>query len=190
MPGSPVDGQEVYYQSTTAGTGGGASDTMATTGAVWHLRYNSSATGSYKWQFVGGGKVSNRVATQEFTSTTNTYVDLATVGPVLTVPLAGDYFVQWGANHYAVTGSTLVAMGIGFGPSASVSYPAGGNAGVQWVIRGQLVSTSSQYMALAAADIKTGMAANDLIRAKYFQNQAAGAYWDNRWINVIPIRVG
>ena len=43
LPGSPVDGQEIYYQDAA----------MATAGIVWHLRYRL-AGGTYKWGLVGG----------------------------------------------------------------------------------------------------------------------------------------
>jgi hypothetical protein len=38
-----VDGQEIYFQ--------------AVAGQLWHLRYRSGASGSYKWEFLGGGYV-------------------------------------------------------------------------------------------------------------------------------------
>ena len=43
LPGSPFDGQEIYYQNAA----------MATAGTVWHLRYRSGG-GTYKWEFLGG----------------------------------------------------------------------------------------------------------------------------------------
>jgi hypothetical protein len=47
LPGSPVDGQEVYYQDSQ----------MAAIGAVWHLRYRAASASIYKWELVGGGKL-------------------------------------------------------------------------------------------------------------------------------------
>ena len=92
LPGSPVDGQEVYYQSTTAGTGGGPTNTMADVGAVWHLRYRS-AGGTYKWEFVGGTQTSHQngggstTCAVSFTS----YAPSSWISPTVKVPLVGTY---------------------------------------------------------------------------------------------------
>ena len=85
------DGQEVFYQSTTAGTGGGATNTMATMGLVWHLRYRSAASGSYKWEAIGGRSIQI------------THSGPGLFGPSVTetaytasgvIPLAGDYDIS------------------------------------------------------------------------------------------------
>jgi hypothetical protein len=90
LPASPVDGQEVYYQSTTAGTGGGASNSMADAGAVWHLRYRAASSSAYKWEFVGGGAVS-AIQTAGLTTVTATTYATDAGAPVITLGLAGDY---------------------------------------------------------------------------------------------------
>ena len=69
LPGSPFDGQEIYFQN--AG--------MATDGIVWHLRYRSGG-GTYKWEFLGGGIWTKTITTSESWNTTS-FSDLTTVGP-------------------------------------------------------------------------------------------------------------
>ena len=93
LPVSPVDGQEIYYQSTTAGTGGGATNTMADVGAAWHLRYRSAASGSYKWEFVGGSTLSHQNGGGSTTCTASfvTYAPTSWTSPTVKVPLAGAY---------------------------------------------------------------------------------------------------
>ena len=102
LPGSPVDGQEVFYQSTTAGTGG-ASNSMADVGAVWHLRYRSASTSAYKWEFVGGGPTTG-VGSGETGFTSSAF---RTNGQAsLTLPaVAGDYFITLQA--YLVSDSAI-----------------------------------------------------------------------------------
>src|SRR4029077_6354783 len=70
LPGSPVDGQECYYQAD------------ATAGIVWHLRYRAAATGPYKWEYLGGPAKATEIATAQPTSGTGSgFSDLATIGP-------------------------------------------------------------------------------------------------------------
>lgn len=87
LPGSPVDGQEIYFQSTA----------MAADGIAWHLRYRATASSVYKWEFLGGAPLYNLVA-QNAGTASGTYTDLATPGPDVTVPLAGDYMVAQGCG--------------------------------------------------------------------------------------------
>lgn len=86
LPATPYDGQEVYYGADP------------TNGVIWHLRYRSAASGSYKWEFIGGDRMR---ATQSPTATENT-TSSASYGagsgatlPSITLPLAGDYNIMW-----------------------------------------------------------------------------------------------
>ena len=79
LPGSPVDGQEIYY----------AAD--ATNGIIWHLRYRSGG-GTYKWEFVGGSSLTAE-DNDSRTVTSGTYADVPTDQVVLTIPVAGEYLV-------------------------------------------------------------------------------------------------
>ena len=97
LPGSPVDGQEVYY----------AAD--ATNGVIWHLRYRSGG-GTYKWEFVGGSplyKADNDVRSV----TSGTFTDIPTDTIVQAVPLAGEYLVQHGANMEINPGNRTALYG-------------------------------------------------------------------------------
>src|SRR4030095_11342304 len=42
LPGSPFDGQEIYYLAD------------ATNSVIWHLRYRAGSSSAYKWEFIGG----------------------------------------------------------------------------------------------------------------------------------------
>ena len=106
LPASPVDGQEfILTDSLTAPT------------YTWRLRY-LAAKASNKWVFVGGSPLYVEVTNPDGTASA-TYVALATAGPSITVPVAGDYFV-----------------GIGFQPSGQATaqgifYMIGGDWDVQ-----------------------------------------------------------
>lgn len=84
-----LDGQIVSTLPTT----GLASDptvyfqnaAMADAGVVWHLKYRSAASGSYKWEFVGGSRLESSTS--------------------ITVPLAGDYEVVVGGKYSPYTGT-------------------------------------------------------------------------------------
>ena len=98
LPGSPFNEQEVYY----------AAD--ATNGVYWHLRYRSASGSTHKWEALGAvAPLTAEVLTSQTTSSA-TYVDLATAGPTVTVPLAGDYLITFGATLYNSTGTNPVTM--------------------------------------------------------------------------------
>lgn len=86
LPGSPVDGQEIYFQDAA----------MATDGVVWHLRYRVAAPGSFKWEFLGGSALHNLNGTSD--SVTATTAVILPNTPLITVPLAGDYRAEWGSQ--------------------------------------------------------------------------------------------
>lgn len=75
LPTSPTDGMEIYYVAD------------ATNGVVWKFRYTASLTG-LKWAFVGGGPLVAPIINGFEATASTTYVDLATVGPTLTMPSA------------------------------------------------------------------------------------------------------
>lgn len=82
LPPGPVDGQEIFY----------AAD--ATNGVIWHLRYRSGASG---WEFIGGPPL-QIYDVNSVTQASSTFADFSTAGPSLTMPLAGDYMVEWTCN--------------------------------------------------------------------------------------------
>lgn len=183
LPGSPADGDEVYYVAD------------ATNGVVWHLRYRSAASGSYKWEYVGGGPLQHYIATAENTTSTS-YANLTTVGPQVTVPLAGDYDVEFGAAIIPTQG--LGAPGWGSPKQASMSYAKGATAAADtWSIGvldppeqgaggGSGTIVQSQY----GQRRETGLAAAAAIIAKYKLVQGSTAQFARRSLKVTPVRVG
>jgi hypothetical protein len=185
LPVSPVDGQEIYYQSTTAGTGGGATNSMATVGAVWHLRYNASASGSYKWQVLGGAPTTHlgvggrTVGVWESAPTTLAFGDLATPGPTIIAPLAGEYLVEGSAMcQSSTTSGELFIWQTGVTPPTWYYADAIGFVGSVW------------YSTLTAKRTVT-VAAGDNVRLYYaVSNFGALCYFWNRNLTLTPIRLG
>jgi hypothetical protein len=169
LPASPVDGQMCYFQTSS----------MATDGIVWHLKYRAGSGSSYKWEFVGGSKWLKEVSTQETTASTS-YANLATTGPTVTAPLAGEYVVFLSAEMWDFTSPATVWMSYSVGAAAAVDADAieispngGETAGAFHVTREK---------------IKT-LAASDALTAKYKVNAGTGSF-RYRVIAIIPIRVG
>ena len=180
LPASPIDGTEVYYQSTTAGTGGGATDTMADVGAVWHLRYRAASSSAYKWEFVGGGAVygvAGTGATDE-TTTSVTFTDLATVGPSVTVALAGHYEMEFDLEAFRCDG--------GAGTDAYISFSRGSTAADN---ANRISNGAGQLSPGSAHRLWTGLTANDVIRAKYAVSSSTGRFRGKRTMFITPIRV-
>lgn len=171
LPVSPVDAQEIYYLAD------------ATNGIVWHLRYRAASASTSKWEFVGGSELLNEVTAQEST-TSAAYADLTTVGPSVTVPLAGDYVVEIGARMWGDTVNN----------SAGMSYAIGATAAA--VADGIETYTNAAATFVGPATnvgrprVKTGLAAATVLRAKYRLTASGSAVFHNRWMRVKPVRVG
>lgn len=168
LPAGPVDGQECYYLADS------------TAGVVWHLRYRAaSPDATYRWEYVGGPPLSAEVLTDQ-SSTATAYADLATLGPDVTLPLAGWYDVELGAYGYSSsTPATNVYM----------SYAAGGTAASD---NDAVLIGAAGFLAFSAyrRHRRGPFAAGTLLRAKYRASTAAT--WDaaQRRLHAWPVKVG
>jgi len=167
LPGSPVDGQECYYQSAA----------MAALGIVWHLRYRAGG-GTFKWECVGAPALLGEVVTSEQRAATG-YGDLATVGPDVTVPLAGEYMVEAGFTFNAAT--AMVAY---------MSYSRGGTAAQDATATHGTVSMAAVTGSFMRTVSPLTLAAGDLLRGKYRGSTTDNVVYQNRWLRVTPRRVG
>jgi hypothetical protein len=109
LPGSPSDGDEIYFQN--AG--------MATDGIAWTFRYRAGG-GTYKWEFVGGPSWCKEVAANENAAVSVSYSDFATVGPTVTAPLAGDYMIAIAAFIQTPTTNSTGSAAPAFGATAAI----------------------------------------------------------------------
>jgi hypothetical protein len=165
LPASPFDGQAIYFQSAS----------MAEAGVIWHLRYRAASASAHKWEFVGGPPIASEVAAQQGTKATS-FVDLATAGPSITAPLAGDYEIgvaMRGINaaaDFAVSG-----LLVGAEPS-SWQIVLGGTAATQ-----ANVARTARLADLAAAIV---------VKMQYHSNSGGEAQFMERRLTMTPVRVG
>jgi hypothetical protein len=174
IPASPSDADECYYQSAA----------MATLGLVWHFRYRASA-GTYKWEFVGGSDWLDEVVTDESLSVTN-YTDLTTVGPQITVPLAGEYEIFGAVNMYIlVNNNVALTVAPKFGGAATaetdriaqINCAATGGANAQGSINSSWIR-------------RTIASANTLVKLQYRVSSVGivGNFRERR-LRIRPVRV-
>lgn len=164
LPATADEGDQIVYDTGTAGV-------------RWHLVYDTSDGTTYPWLFIGGSPLEAEVTTSE--SRTNTaYGALATVGPSVTVPLAGDYDVWIGAT--VTPGSP--------GVIAKMSYDIGGTGAVDAdAVR---VHTGATQVSSNRPRRKTALSASTALVSKYAETVATGSTWQDRWMRVQPVRVG
>jgi len=172
LPGSPADGDEVYYTAD------------ATNGIYWHLKYIASQPAGKRWVYVGGPPLSDEILTNSSRANA-AYGDLAaTVGPQVTVPLAGDYELRGGALGFiSATGNSTLIAALKLGTAATsdneiVSYQA--TAGI---------TPATAQGSAGSGQMRRTLAASDVVKMQYKASAGTGA-WLNRWLKVLPVRVG
>jgi hypothetical protein len=147
-----------------------------TNGVVWDLVYTNE-NNEMPWNVTGGPPLFNEVEANESTTST-TFVALPTPGPIVTVPLKGDYLVELGA---------LMFQG-GAGVNTNLmSYSIGATAASDNDSTYSL-STTAAGSAVARTKQKTFNAETKLT-SMYRVTGGNGGFMD-RWMRVTPIRVG
>jgi hypothetical protein len=171
LPGSPIDGQQVYYLAD------------ATNGVVWHLRYRAASASAYKWEYVGGPPLFKTIDTDEaFTASAN-FNNPTTVGPDVVPPLNGDFLYQMSAGLYIASQTTGGSMAIGL--SIAGAAPVAVHQALQYAVTGSSAS-------IAKNGLVTGMVAGNAFRIMYFSPTAMGGTPHARFraLQVTPVRVG
>jgi hypothetical protein len=165
LPGSPSKGDRCVFIADEAN------------GIFWNLIYDGE--GEYPWKKIGGPPLFAEVETQEGTKSTS-YANLATTGPSITAPLAGDYMVGIGAyilSEEASTGAYRMSYAIG-GTAASDNDAIVG-------VRG----SGEGHASVARTKRQAGLAASTVFLAKYKVSGGKGGF-RGRWMTIDPIRVG
>jgi hypothetical protein len=166
LPGSPTDGQECYFLAD------------ATNGIIWHFRYRVASGSTYKWEYLGGPELDSLVANNESCAVSGSYINIATIGPQVTVPLAGDYDLSFGARVPSGAATFRAFMSIKLGATAAVDA----NSAVFGTLGNMDGSIARQFRAL-------GIAASSALLAQYRSDVAASSFM-NRWLRAKPVRVG
>lgn len=160
LPGSPANADEVYLL---------ASDTL---GVVWHLRYRAASASAHKWEFVGGPPLHAEVLTAQVTNA-SAPVDLATVGPSVTVPRAGEYEIYMAAQMFGGTG------------------PGSPQSGIQIVVAGMTAGANvpAENVFNGVSDTRVvALTASQLLKVQYYTT-AYNTYFRDRRLQVRPVRL-
>lgn len=162
----PYDGQELYYLADAAN------------GIWWHFRYRAMSSSPYKWEFIGGSDLVHEVDDRQ-TTTSTSYVDLTTVGPTLTLPLAGVYDIEWGCRAFNSVAADYWFMTPKLGAAA-----AGDGDGL--TARADAGSHDKHLM----RRIRRTLAANDVVKAQYRVTGTGTGDFSMRHMAIRPVRVG
>jgi hypothetical protein len=177
LPVGPTDGDEVYFRTAAMKTAGQP---------AWHLRYDSTIAGSYKWEVIGGGPLSDEQTTNE-NITSAVYAAGPTAGPSITLPLAGDYIVDIGFEAYINMPTTVNTADI------RMSYAIGATAAADAdACRFYQDSHAGSHLAsISRRRRKAGLGAVT-IASRYRNAGTAGVNpaMLNRWMTATPLRVG
>jgi len=168
LPGSPADGQEVYYLADAAN------------GIVWHLRYRTAATGSYKWEVLGQPPPLTAEQPADAGTASVGWVAITPTAAV-TPPLAGVYDFTLGGTMWNGTAGQASLMGFQAG-AAAVNEP--GDT-IQVVAAG-----ANQFVSLWRSDMRrtVTVAGTGYGTAGRVSGGASGIR--NRHISARPVRVG
>lgn len=143
----------------------------AANGIQWHLGYETSES-TFKWRMLGGPDMEAVVETGEGTGSAS-FVALATVGPSIAIPRAGDYDVTTGCNGgYSGTQTGMM------------SYDIGGTGAVD----ADGVSQSWFSSDHTRVKRKAGLTSVTLT-AKYKQTGGAATSFGKRRIRIRPVRI-
>jgi hypothetical protein len=173
LPVSPIDGQIIYYRAS-------ASD-----GVIWQLRYNSSSASAYKWEFIGGGSLFASVGSDTYgtweTYSSLTYGDLATVGPSIVAPLAGEYICRFAVTSQ--NGSTSSNVKVWVTGDTLPSWSSGDSQSF-----GNITQVNANHSAIRK---RTVPAAGNTVKLIYAVSNAGVVcnFWHRR-LDIQPVRVG
>jgi hypothetical protein len=174
LPGAPYDGQEINYLAD------------ATNGVLWRLKYRAASASAYKWEFVGGGYLySTNIGASGVTGTGTGFADLSGgTGPDVTVPLAGDYEADFGAEAFNTTAATsVVNLGVGLTGSAGPTFAP--------VITAAMGSIGGSHIGRAqAVGVLPNLTAGLVVRMRYLYVAISTITYQNRQFRIRPRRVG
>jgi hypothetical protein len=168
LPGSPTDGQLAVLTDSTS------SPTYA-----WLFTWSATAS---KWIFIGGSDAYLMVATSQSLTSASTS-DLATDGPSITVPRAGDYMVRWGAQFSTASGAAYTSVALLCKNGTPISNESLGER----VDGGS--SSSSQIGSNSKTSRVTGLAASDVLKIRYQSDGTHSTNFSERFISVTPVAV-
>jgi hypothetical protein len=170
LPTNPEDGDQIIFM-----------DSLTAPTYQWLLRY-VAAKSSNKWVCIGGVPAANQVETNEARAST-TWGALATAGPSITLPVAGDYDIEIGCVGDPNVGANEGGL-MSYSINASTAASDADSTGF-W---GNTAGTSYQ-IATARTKRKTGLSAVAIV-AVYKTVGGNSMAYQGRWMRVMPVAVG
>lgn len=169
---APADGDERYFQSPE----------LAALGVMWKFRYNKNSTSPYKWEFVGGSEWGQLIATNEALTAVGAWCNLATNGPLYTVPLSGDYVMEGSAMLTTAFTSAWHAAYMGFTIGDNGAFDYGGG----------LIIDTNAFLGMVTPHLKAralSLTAGTVVKMRYFSTNGGNVLAQLRKLYVRPIRV-
>jgi hypothetical protein len=182
LPASPVHGQEVLLEVDKAAVYGGP--------FYWHCRYSNTyadgtARAAARWDVIAPQPLRAEVTTAEAKAANGTRTDLATVGPTIVVPAAGDYLLEWGMGAYYTSGAGAgeLYMSLVFNGVEDTNYLCAAGAT-------SAATLNTGLMTAFRKKARTAMAAATSVKPFYGSNNVGGgATFTSRYLNIYPIRL-
>jgi hypothetical protein len=165
----PQDGDERYFQNAA----------MKAAGILWRFRYDAAApAGKPKWVFAGGQGWYDMHDGDTFAPVANVWADSGAPGPGFTIPLQGDYSVEFGGLIYSN------AIGVYAGMDISV----GGTLTGRSVLHGNFHAAYTDYHDASRTSRVDNCPQGSLMKLVYYSNPIGGGF-QRRYIKITPIRV-
>jgi len=170
LPASPVDGQEAILV-----------DSITNPTYQWRFRYNAGSTSAYKWEFVGGAPWQGEV---DATSTSNNSAFADPSGGVvtLTLPRAGDYQLEYGADLGITTATANCQISL-------APYVGTTPATVDIANIFSLTAFGAFNVSVARARKKLGIAASTVVKLQWAVGGGNVQSMYYQWMRITPVRV-
>lgn len=163
LPANPQFGDVVTYIAD------------ATNGVAWNLQYDAS--GTYPWKFIGGSPLYAINATGGGVTTTSNSYQTTSI-PSITLTLAGDYMITFGAHRAQNIAAGLNDAMLGLHVDGSATATA-------------YTTNTTIYDGASVANTVsvTGIAANKAVDVRYKATQSINSQFANIYESITPIRV-
>lgn len=174
-PSAPADGDLAVFLP----------DPVNLPGVRWLLMYNASSSSPYKWEVLGGSQAMySTIDTYEnIPAADGTWKNLATDGPFVTAPRAGDYECRAGC----------VASSAGSIRNDMFAGIAQGNGSPLAPLIDAIISQSgyAPEIPLSTDVLHLGVALGTALKLRYLVavGGSAGTQFGRRWISVTPRRI-
>jgi hypothetical protein len=149
----------------------------------WTFRYNAGSSSAHKWELIGGTPLFSEVTASDTTSSTS-YAAIGTAGPSVSLPVAGDYDVEIGCT--SVPQGTAVNI-------AYMSYDIGATGAVDAdcvAAQQGTAATGIQQITMTPSRKRRKIGLTAVTLTAKYRSTGSAVGFSNRWMSVMPIRVG